>query len=227
MAAERSRGLSDHEDHLHAATFTATLKPGESLTVVASTEQQHDLPGKKAFELRTIHEQRLIQQFEANCPYQINKSPDWIKQLVLAADQFVVSRTANLSPDSSEEPVGKTIIAGYHWFGDWGRDTMIALPGLTLSTGRPEVARSILRTFSKYVNQGMLPNVFPDAGDTPEYNTVDANLWYFEAIRQYYEATGDKDLINELFPVLADIIEWHCRGTRYSIHVDILLTAEK
>lgn len=119
-----------------------------------------------------------------------------------------------------EDPNGKTIIAGYHWFGDWGRDTMISLPGLTISTGRPEVARSILRTFARYVDQGMLPNRFPDAGEQPEYNTVDATLWYFEAVRAYYSATDDDTLLGELFPILADIIDWHCRGTRYNIHLD-------
>jgi predicted glycogen debranching enzyme len=97
---------------------------------------------------------------------------------------------------------------------------MISLPGLTLTTGRPEIARSILRTFAQYVDQGMLPNRFPDAGETPEYNTVDATLWYFEAIRQYYAATEDDDLLRDLFPVLADVIDWHCRGTRYNIHLD-------
>ncbi|HCF28613.1 MAG TPA: glycogen debranching protein, partial [Cyanobacteria bacterium UBA11049] len=91
----------------------------------------------------------------------------------------------------------------YHWFSDWGRDTTIALPGLTLSTGRPEVARSIIRTFAKYVDRGMLPNRFPDAGETPDYNSVDATLWYFEAVRAYYSATQDDDLLQNLFPVLA------------------------
>jgi predicted glycogen debranching enzyme len=133
---------------------------------------------------------------------------------VLAADQFIVSRS---SPD---EPSGKTIIAGYPWFSDWGRDTMISLPGLTLATGRPEIARSILRTFARHVDQGMIPNRFPDQGEVPEYNTVDATLWYFEAVRAYYGITEDNDLIQELFPVLADIIDWHCRGTRYNIHLD-------
>lgn len=148
--------------------------------------------------------------------------------MVLAADQFVVVRETNgVTPGSADvehsslnESVGKTIIAGYHWFGDWGRDTMISLPGLTLSTGRAEVARSILRTFSRYVDQGMLPNQFPDAATVPEYNTVDATLWYFESIRQYYAATEDDDLLLELFPILTDIIDWHCRGTRYTIHLD-------
>jgi predicted glycogen debranching enzyme len=97
---------------------------------------------------------------------------------------------------------------------------MISLPGLTLTTGRPEVARSILQTFAHYIDQGMLPNRFPDAGETPEYNTVDATLWYIEAIRAYHAATGDDELLAELWPTLQDIIAWHQRGTRYNIHVD-------
>src|SRR5437899_2603252 len=112
------------------------------------------------------------------------------------------------------------MIAGYHWFCDWGRDTMIALPGLTLTTGRPEVARKILSTFTRFVERGMLPNVFPDTGETPEYNTVDATLWYFEALRQYWEATRDAEFLDRLYPVLAEIIDWHVRGTRFNIHVD-------
>ena len=202
LAVERYRGLSDREDHLHAATFQATLQPGESLTFVASTEHP-DLDG--CVELLS----RGVLEFLSK-----EAVPDWVHHLVLAADQFIVSRQV---PD---EPDGKTIIAGYHWFGDWGRDTMISLPGLTISTGRPEVARPILRTFARYVDQGMLPNRFPDAGEPPEYNTVDATLWYFEAIRAYHTATGDDELLRLLFPVLADIIEWHRRGTRYNIHLD-------
>jgi predicted glycogen debranching enzyme len=97
---------------------------------------------------------------------------------------------------------------------------MIALPGLTISTGRYNIAKTILRTFAKYVDRGMLPNVFPDAGETPEYNTVDATLWYFEAIRSYYEATEDRELLAELFPLLTEIIDWHIKGTRYNIKMD-------
>jgi predicted glycogen debranching enzyme len=214
LAVERYRGLSDREDHLHAATFQVTLNPGESLTFVASTEKQPDFNGETALKLRHAQEQKLIAVWKSNHSSHTKETPAWVNRLVLAADQFIVDRPL------SDEIHGKTIIAGYHWFGDWGRDTMISLPGLTLSTGRPEIARSILRTFAKYVDQGMLPNRFPDAGETPEYNTVDATLWYFEALRAYYNATEDDDLLEELFPVLADIIDWHCRGTRYNIHLD-------
>ncbi|MEH1883177.1 amylo-alpha-1,6-glucosidase [Nostoc sp.] len=221
LAVERYRGLRDKEDHLHAATFEVTLNPGEAMSTtgcayafVASTEKQANLNAEAALKLRRAQEQKLTGIWKTNQPLQTKESPIWIKQLILAADQFIVDRPM------PEDPNGKTIIAGYHWFGDWGRDTMISLPGLTISTGRPEVARSILRTFARYVDQGMLPNRFPDAGDRPEYNTVDATLWYFEAVRAYYSATDDDNLLAELFPVLADIIDWHCRGTRYNIHLD-------
>ncbi|MBD2531289.1 amylo-alpha-1,6-glucosidase [Nostoc flagelliforme FACHB-838] len=214
LAVERYRGLRDKEDHLHAATFEVTLNPGEAIAFVASTEKQPNLNAEVALKLRRAQEQKLTGLWKTNLPLKTKESPSWINHLVLAADQFIVDRSL------PEDPNGKTIIAGYHWFSDWGRDTMISLPGLTISTGRPEVARSILRTFARYVDQGMLPNRFPDAGEQPEYNTVDATLWYFEAVRSYYNATDDDTLLGELFPILADIIDWHCRGTRYNIHLD-------
>jgi predicted glycogen debranching enzyme len=213
LAIERYRGLSDREHHLHAATIAIMLNPGESSTIVASTESTPNLNGETAHQQRQSHSQQRLQSWHAiNAEDQ--PKPPWIQQLILAADQFIVDRP------SPSDPTGKTIIAGYPWFSDWGRDTMISLPGLTLITGRPEIARSILRTFAQYVDRGMIPNRFPDAGEVPEYNTADATLWYFEAIRQYHQVTGDDQLLQELFPVLAAIVDWHCRGTRYNIHLD-------
>ena len=134
----------------------------------------------------------------------------FVRDLTLAADQFIVQR-ADL----------KTVIAGYPWFSDWGRDTMIALPGLTLVTGRFEIARDILLAFAHSVDRGMLPNRFPDAGEAPEYNTVDATLWYFEAVRAYLAYTGEFEFVRtRLLPTLRDILDWHLRGTRYGIHMD-------
>lgn len=208
LSQEAYRGLDDLDDAFYAGEFTALLAPGASLTLAASTAPEPDLDGQTAYRLRQEYEGDLLQA--ANLP----AAPPWIRQLVLAADQFIVRRAA---PDDAE---GRSVIAGYPWFGDWGRDTMISLPGLTLTTGRAEVAASILRTFARYVDRGMLPNRFPDAGETPEYNTVDATLWYFEAIRAYHAATGDDGLLRQLFPILQEIIAWHRRGTRYSIHVD-------
>lgn len=214
LSAEKQRGLDDHDDNLHAATFQATLQPGDTLTLVASTEQRPELDGETALKIRRSYEQKLLGLWKSNRPVDAKEISAFANRLVLAADQFVVNRP---SPD---DPNGKTIIAGYPWFSDWGRDTMISLPGLTLATGRSEIARSILRTFARHVDQGMIPNRFPDAGEVPEYNTVDATLWYFEALRAYYSITEDDDLVQELFPVLADIVDWHCRGTRYNIHLD-------
>ncbi|HLY18255.1 MAG TPA: amylo-alpha-1,6-glucosidase [Bryobacteraceae bacterium] len=137
-------------------------------------------------------------------------SPSPTSLLTRAAGQFIVRRGDHYS-----------VIAGYHWFGDWGRDTMIALPGLTLATGRYDVARSILLEWATHVDQGMLPNRFPDAGEAPEYNTVDATLWFVEAVRAFLAATGDYGFVRaNLSPVLEDIIAWHARGTRYGIHLD-------
>jgi predicted glycogen debranching enzyme len=218
LSVEDYRGLDALDDNLYAGNFQATLHPGESLTMVASTEASPALDGASAYAERQAYERRLIVGAGlASAPTEA------VKHLVLAADQFIVSRTLPGSPlgvEGNEEEGGSTIIAGYPWFGDWGRDTMISLPGLTLATGRHDVAGRILRTFAHFVDQGMLPNRFPDEGETPEYNTVDATLWFFEAIRAYHAATADDALLRDLFPVLQDIIEWHQRGTRYHIHLD-------
>jgi predicted glycogen debranching enzyme len=213
LAAERERGLDSREDHLHAGTFQATLAPGAALTLVFSAETAPSLDGEAAWDRRRRYEDGLMAQWRKTSPV-AEQAPAWIRQLVLAADQFVVRRPL---PDDQD---GMSVIAGYHWFGDWGRDTMISLPGLSISTGRPDVARRILTTFARFVDKGMLPNRFPDAGETPEYNTVDATLWYFEAIRGYHAATGDDDLLRQLFPILEEIVRWHRKGTRYGIGVD-------
>ncbi len=214
LARERERGLEGREDHLHAGTFRANLSPGESLTMVISTGAEPHLGGTAAFKARRAHEAELIKSWEAAFPGAAKRAPAWVRQLVLAADQFIVRRALQQDPD------GCSILAGYHWFGDWGRDAMISLSGLTLATGRADIARNILRTFARYVDQGMLPNRFPESAEGVEYNTVDAALWYVEAARAYHAATGDDGVLRELFPVLADIVGWYHKGTRYCIHVD-------
>lgn len=214
LAMERYRGTGDREDHLCAGTLRTVLRPGEAFTLVASLQPTPDLDGEAAIARRHRYEEHLLQRWESTHGVNRREVPDWIAQLVLAADQFIVRRRV---PEESE---GKTIIAGYPWFGDWGRDMAIALPGLTSATGRPEIARPILRTFQRYLSQGMLPNLFPEVGQAPEYNTVDAILWYFEAVWSYYTTTQDHDLLAELFPALAEVIDWHRRGTRYNIHLD-------
>jgi predicted glycogen debranching enzyme len=194
--------------------FRAMLEPGSSVTFVATTEAAASLDGETALAERANHHVKLFHAWQEKNAALAEDAPSWLWQLILAADQFIVKRSL------PEETDGRSVIAGYHWFGDWGRDTMIALPGLTLATGRSEVAKQILLAFSRYVDGGMLPNNFPDAGGQPEYNTVDAALWYFEAVRQYFEATRDRETLEKLFPILAEMIEAHITGTRYNIHVD-------
>ena len=197
---ERERGLDFQEDLFQPFVLRFGLNGAQGATVIASTEPRHaaDAPGLREDERH--RRARIVEAAPCGEPL--------VKALVAAADHYVVQR-GDL----------KTIVAGYHWFTDWGRDTMIALPGLTLATGRFEVARQILQVFSRHVDRGMLPNRFPDTGETPEYNTVDATLWYFEAIRAYLQYTGDEDFVRDLYPTLQEIVDWHVRGTRYGIHV--------
>lgn len=199
-AIEQERGFDFREDLFQP--FSLNFDLVAEAVLIASTEP-HDQ--SDAEELREFEIKRRAELVAAAA---IDDASLW--PLVLAADQFIVDRGE-----------GKTIIAGYHWFSDWGRDTMIALPGLTLETKRFDVAKSILTEFSKHISNGMLPNRFPDEGETPDYNTVDATLWYFEAIRAYVDATDDTVFVREvLYDKLIDIIDWHVRGTRYGIHVD-------
>ncbi|HEY2459949.1 MAG TPA: amylo-alpha-1,6-glucosidase [Candidatus Acidoferrum sp.] len=214
LPVERERGLADREDYLFAANFQATLKTASSVTLVATTNPSATLSGENALAQQVMREANLLETWKRNEPEFSTSAPGWAKQLVVAADQFIVKRSL------PEEPDGCSVIAGYHWFGDWGRDTMIALPGLTLATGRADVARRVLLAFAGYVEGGMLPNNFPDAGGKPAYHTVDAALWYFEAIRQYFDETHDEKTLRKLFPILATIIDAHVAGTRFNIHVD-------
>jgi predicted glycogen debranching enzyme len=210
LSVEDYRGLDPLDDNLYAGFFRATLQPGESLILVASAGAWPNLDGATAYEERRAYEKA---QLERATPH-LGDVPPAVEHLVLAADQFVVQRSL------PREPEGRSVIAGYPWFADWGRDTMISLPGLALSTGRYDVAAYILRTFAQFVDQGMLPNTLASAGQEPGYNTVYATLWYFEALRAYYDATGDRDLVRDLFPALKEIVDWHRRGTRFQIQAD-------
>ena len=214
LPAETERGLEDREDQLFAALFRGKLNPGESLSLVATTEATTALDAGASRAERAAHEASLFKAWQTRNEASAANAPAWIRQLVLAADQFIVKRRL------PEEPDGHSIIAGYHWFADWGRDTMIALPGLARATGRADVARQILLAFVHHVDGGMLPNNFRDAGGKPEYNSVDAALWYFEAVRQYFTATQDSATLERLFPTLTGMIDAHVAGTRYNIHVD-------
>ena len=126
----------------------------------------------------------------------MSNAPQWIEQLVLAADAFIVARAVDGAP-------GSTVIAGYHWFGDWGRDTMIALPGLALSTGASTSRARFLQTFARFIDRGMLPNRFPDSGAPPEYNTVDAALWFIETVRLYHAVNARPRAGRAIFDKLA------------------------
>jgi predicted glycogen debranching enzyme len=222
LPAEEERGLPSSDDHLRAARLTVRLSPeAPSFTVVASTAPHPLLDGERALLERQAQDGALMEQWQAAQPQLAELAPPWVRQLVLAADQFVVARTSAGARGGAEE--GKTILAGYPWFGDWGRDTMISLAGLTLVTGRPAIAAQILRTYGQCIRQGLLPNRFPEGVETlgeGDYNTVDATLWYVEALRQYHRATGDSALIRELFPKLREIVEAHCQGTLHSIRRD-------
>ncbi|MDQ3321820.1 MAG: amylo-alpha-1,6-glucosidase [Acidobacteriota bacterium] len=199
-AIEKERGFDFREDLFQP--FALRFDLSEAAIVIASTEKQNFSDSSKFRQSEIDRRGKLVKQADAK--------DDFTKQLVLAADRFIVSRGA-----------GKTIIAGYPWFSDWGRDTMIALNGLTLATNRPEIAKSILLEFSLHISEGMLPNRFPDAGETPEYNTVDATLWYFEAVRAYAEKTGDYHFVEKnLYEKLVNIVLWHVSGTRFQIKVD-------
>ena len=214
LPEERARGLDDREDYLFVAAMHVELVAGQSVTFAFTAHPITELEGARALVEQTERERKLISKWSECDSAAASGAPAWVRQLVLAADQFIVKRVL------PEEPEGQSILAGYHWFGDWGRDTMIALPGLTLTTGRPEVARKILFAFAHYVDEGMLPNNFPDGGSQPKYNTVDAALWYFEAVRQYFEATKDEEAVSQLYTVLTQVIRAYVKGTRYRIQVD-------
>jgi predicted glycogen debranching enzyme len=201
---ELARGQSGHEDLFTPGQFTVALTQGSRLGLIVSTDAPQ---GRDAFALLEGEQQRrqaLLDQAGYDDPL--------LQRLVLAGDQFIVQRgTEGL----------KTIIAGYHWFTDWGRDTMISLPGLCLATGRYDDARKILLSFARATDQGMIPNRFPDNGEAPLYNTIDGTLWFFVAVYKFWQATGDLPFIAaQLLPVLGDILSWHQRGTRFDIHMD-------
>ena len=200
-AVEAERGLDTTEDLFNPAILSFEINKSQQATVIASTEPQ------KAANVGRFRRAEVARREQIAASVAIDDPLG--RQLALAADQFIAKRED-----------GYTVMAGYPWFTDWGRDTMIALSGLTLPTGRTEIARGILHEFAKHVDQGMLPNRFPDGSEAPEFNTVDATLWFFEAVRAYLAHTGDEKFVREeLYGVLKDIIDWHVRGTRYNIRM--------
>lgn len=199
---ERDRGLDFQEDLSQPLVLRYDLIADRTAVCLASTEPQ------EAAYARVLREREIERRADVRAAAPSHE--DIVVELTVAADQFLAERGD-----------GHTVVAGYPWFSDWGRDTMIALPGLTLVTGRYEIARGILKAFAANLDRGMLPNRFPDEGEAPEYNTVDATLWFFEAIRAFAQYSGDIDFVREhLYPKMVEILDWHLRGTRYGIHVD-------
>ena len=231
---DTERGLPDVDDVYQPGTFSIQMMPGEHVTIAISAEPQlqaefgsaqHEAAVEQAW---TRHQER-IQQLLAkvnHTKFPLPQRDPVLARLALAADQFIVARpshTQDSQPDKGQEQHSsdlKTIIAGYPWFADWGRDSMISLPGLLLSTERYNEARGLLKAFASYTHGGLIPNRFPDSGEAPEYNTIDATLWMFHAIDRYLKATEDWSLLNELFLTLSSIIDWHVEGTIYGIGVD-------
>jgi len=214
LPAERERGLPDTEDHLLAGVFRARLSPGGSTTFALSTESSPPLTNRAALTAREAQDQRLLENWIAAHPRASLEAPHWIWQFVLAAAQFPVRRRG---PDGREK---WSIVAGYPWFGEWGRDAMIALPGLALETGRLEIARSVLSEFTRFIQQGLLPNTFSDSGEPAAYNSVDAMLWCIHALQVYAQQTSDLTIVREVFDLLASAVDCYVRGTRFGIHVD-------
>jgi predicted glycogen debranching enzyme len=213
---ERDRGYEHVETSFSPGYYTLDLGAAErSATFVATTDAWSTalLQGEDVLAAERTRADRLLAT--AGAP----REP-LVRQLVLAADQFLILPDSRSTGDASGTTELRTVIAGYHWFGDWGRDTMISLEGLTLCTGRYREAAAILRTFASYVHDGLLPNLFPEGEREARYNTIDATLWYFHAIDRYAKHLHDRSLIAELYPILAAIVENHLRGTRFGIGVD-------
>ena len=199
---ESERGLDPLDDYAHVLDVRSTLTPGDRGGLVVGL-----LPGEG-------DPSAIVAAARARGARLSADAPDALRaELALAADQFLITAT----PGGSSRT---TVIAGYPWFTDWGRDTMISLPGLAIANRRGDVAEAIVRGFAPFVDGGMLPNVFPDGGSAPEYNTVDAALWYVEAIRACAEVTRDPEFARDLFPVLRAIVHGYTRGTRFGIGVD-------
>ncbi len=202
-AWEITDGKPPLDTHYVPAVFEVEFAPYEAsrFAIICTLEE---LPAPKGWELIAQADQR-----QDNLANHVGISEPLVRSLVKAADQFIVQRQSTAM---------KTVLAGYPWFADWGRDTMIAFHGLTLVTKRFADAKEILWTFAKYIKNGLVPNMFPDEGSAPLYNTVDASLWYFYAVDQYLRYTKDYAFIQqEIYPKLKEIITYYQNGTDFSI----------
>jgi glycogen debranching enzyme len=219
-AWEKARGYEPYGTPWAIGDAAAVVTDDEPVAVIASTETWDVITAlEPAAAVQTEHERRA-RLVRAAVPA---ASAGLGSELVLAADQFIVkpvSRTADAARSAAAGVEGRTVIAGYHWFTDWGRDTMISLEGLTLITGREAEAANVLRTFAHSLRDGLLPNLFPEGEREGLYHTADATLWLFHAIDRYLAKTNDRPLLEALLPALVDVAEHHLRGTRFGIGVD-------
>jgi predicted glycogen debranching enzyme len=217
---EESRGYAFRGDLWSPGYFRADLSRDHDVTLLASTETWELVRALQPAEaLAAEHERRQRLLLRANPAAR----DGFGAELVLAADQFIIRPAGRVEEAARARAAGdevRTVIAGYHWFTDWGRDTMISLPGLTLVTGRHTEAGYILRTFAHYVRDGLIPNLFPEGQNEGLYHTADATLWFFQAMARYVNVTGDHDTLRRLLPKFEDIVAHHLKGTRFGIHVD-------
>jgi predicted glycogen debranching enzyme len=217
---EESRGYKAHGDLWSPGVFRFSLRARQPATLVASTESFETmavLPPGPALAAERRRRQRLLAQAPAEARDAI------AAELALAADAFIITPAGRNDETARAHAYGdevRTVIAGYHWFTDWGRDTMISLEGLTLATGRHVEAGYILRTFGHYVRDGLIPNMFPEREKEGLYHTADATLWFFHAVHRYVDYAGDRLTLAILYPTLKEIIDAHTHGTRFGIHVD-------
>jgi predicted glycogen debranching enzyme len=217
---ERSRGYTWRGDLWSPGYFCAELAPGCEVSLVVSTEKweiMSALTPQQAWDAECDRKRRLtLEAHPETCG-------DLCRDLVWAADQFIFVPVGRQEDTARARAVGdeiRSVIAGYHWFTDWGRDTMISLEGLTLTTGRQVEASYILRTFAHYIRDGLIPNMFPEGKTDGLYHTADATLWFFHALHRYLQLTNDEHLLKQLIPKLLDIVGYHLRGTHFNIHVD-------
>jgi predicted glycogen debranching enzyme len=217
---EESRGYDAQGELWCPGHFRADLARGEDVTLVASTECWETVQAPTPDRALRAERERRRRLLQAAVPA-ARSGPG--AELVLAADQFIITPAGRIQDAARAHAAGdevRTIIAGYHWFTDWGRDTMISLEGLTLTTGRHLEAGYILRTFAHYIRDGLMPNLFPEGQKEGLYHTADATLWFFHALDRYLDMSGDRDTLRQLLPKLLDIIEHHIHGTRFGIGVD-------
>jgi predicted glycogen debranching enzyme len=217
---EESRGYAHTAIAWTPGVFALELRAGQPAALVASTEPWEVVTAYGWRAALGAERARRLACIEAAAP---QARQGLAAELVLAADQFIVTpvgRTAEAARVRAAGDEERSVIAGYHWFTDWGRDTMISLEGLTLVTGRVAEAKGILRTFASAIRDGLVPNLFPEGNSNGLYHTADATLWLFHAVDRYVAATSDRALLQALLPQLVDIVERHLAGTRFGIGVD-------